>query len=132
MARVAYSASKKQFVQDWQNNDFMAKMEAGAYANRIGGSPSEKKSWESNAAKIVNLLELASVPDDVYVAFEYKSPLAGRVDCMLFALGKDGRKQNIENYIDVLNTEFEVIEIDGNDENEFQVIGELIKVLPDD
>ena len=92
MARVAYSASKKQFVQDWQNNDFMAKMEAGAYANRIGGSPSEKKSWESNAAKIVNLLELASVPDDVYVAFEYKSPLAGRVDCMLFALGKDGRK----------------------------------------
>ena len=92
MARVAYSASKRQFINDWQNNVFMTKMTAGAYENRIGCSQSEKKSWESNAAKIVNLLELAQVPDDVYVAFEYKSPLAGRVDCILFAIGKDRRK----------------------------------------
>jgi len=92
MSRVAYSASKRQFIQDWQSNVFMSKMTAGAYANRIGGSPSEKKSWESNAAKIVSLLELAKVPDDVHVAFEYKSPLAGRVDCMLFAHGKDGTR----------------------------------------
>lgn len=92
MARVAYSASKAQFVQDWQSNAFMAKMAAGAYANRIGSSPSEKKSWESNAAKIVSLLELAHAPDDVHVAFEYKSPLAGRVDCMLFSNGEDGKR----------------------------------------
>lgn len=92
MSRVAYGASKKQFLSDWRNNVFMVKMASGACANRIGGSPSEKKSWEANAAKIVNLLELACVPDDVYVAFEYKSPLAGRVDCMLFAVGKDGKK----------------------------------------
>ena len=92
MARVAYSASKSQFIRDWQSNVFMSKMEAGAYANRMGGSQSEKKSWESNAAKLVNLLELANTPDDVHIAFEYKSPLAGRVDCMLFAMGKDGKK----------------------------------------
>ena len=60
----------------------MTKMTAGAYANRMGGSPSERKSWEANAAKIVNLLELAHAPDDVHVAFEYKSPLAGRIDCI--------------------------------------------------
>ena len=75
MARVAYSASKKQFLHDWRTNAFMMKMTSGALANRIGGSLSEKKSWEANAAKIANLLELAQVPDDVYVAFEYKSPL---------------------------------------------------------
>ena len=92
MARVAYSASKSQFIRDWQSNVFMSKMEAGAYANRMGGSQSEKKSWESNAAKLVNLLELANTPDDVHIAFEYKSPLAGRVDCMLFAMGRDGKK----------------------------------------
>lgn len=92
MSRVAYGATKRQFIQDWQSNVFMTKMTEGAYANRIGVSPSEKKSWESNAAKIVGLLELARVPDDVYVAFEYKSPLAGRVDCMLFAHGVDGKK----------------------------------------
>lgn len=92
MARVAYSASKKQFLHDWQTNAFMMKMMSGALANRIGGSVSEKKSWEANAAKIANLLELARLPDDVHVAFEYKSPLAGRVDCMLFAVGHDGKK----------------------------------------
>lgn len=92
MACVAYSASKRQFINDWQNNVFMAKMSAGAYANRLGSSSSEKKSWEANAARIVNLLDLAHAPDDVYVAFEYKSPLAGRVDCMLFAIGADGKR----------------------------------------
>ena len=95
MARVAYGASKRQFILDWQNNVFMTKMTAGAYKNRIGYSPGEKKSWEANAAKVINLLELAKAPDDVYVAFEYKSPLAGRVDCILFAVGKDGRKHII-------------------------------------
>lgn len=92
MARVAYSATKSQFINDWRTNVFMNKMLLGAQANRIGFSLSEKKSWEANAAKIVNLLDLAELPDDVYVAFEYKSPLAGRVDCMLFAMDLKGKK----------------------------------------
>ena len=92
MSRVAYSATKGQFIRDWQSNVFIEKMVEGAYANRLGDSPSERRSWEANAAKIANLLELARVPDDVYVAFEYKCPLAGRVDCMLFARGEDGKR----------------------------------------
>ncbi len=59
---------------------------------RIAASPSERHSWEANAAKISNLLRTANVPDDIHVAFEYKSPLAGRVDCMLFGIGGDGKR----------------------------------------
>lgn len=95
MARVAYSATKSQFIQDWRSNVFIEKMVNGAYANRMGGSNSERKSWEANAAKIVNLLELAQVPDDVYVAFEYKCPIAGRIDCMLFASDRGGKRHII-------------------------------------
>lgn len=92
MSKVAYSASKEQFIQDWRTNQFMNKMLQGAMNNRIGYSPSERRSWEANAAKIVNLLEISEVPDDVQIAFEYKNPLAGRVDCMLFAFGGDKKK----------------------------------------
>jgi len=92
MSKVAYSASKKQFIQDWRTNQFMNKMLQGAMNNRIGYSPGERRSWDANAAKIVNLLEISDVPDDVQIAFEYKNPLAGRIDCMLFALGNDNKK----------------------------------------
>ena len=95
MSRIAYTASKKEFIYDYDTNAFMGKMCEGAALNRIGGSYSEKKSWEANASKIRSLLSLASVPDDVQVAFEYKSPLAGRVDCMLFGVGADQKKHVI-------------------------------------
>lgn len=64
----------------------------GAALNHIGGSYSEKKSWESNAAKIRSLLSLTHLPDDIEIAFEYKCPLSGRIDCMLFGYGKDNKK----------------------------------------
>lgn len=92
MSRVAYSATKDEFMSDWENNLFMDKMREGARNNHIGGSPSEVNSWQNNAAKIYNLLKLSAAPSDTFVAFEYKSPLAGRVDCMLFGWGKDGKK----------------------------------------
>ena len=72
MARVAYSASKKQFFYDWDTNRFMDLMFEGAALNHIGGSSSEKKSWESNAAKLRSLLSLSNLPDDIEIAFEYK------------------------------------------------------------
>ena len=90
MKRVAYSASAREFIIDWNTNQFMGKMCEGAALNHIGGSPAEKKSWNANAAKICSLLTLAKLPEDVHVAFEYKSPLTGRVDCMLFGKGEDG------------------------------------------
>ena len=92
MARVAYSASKKQFFYDWDTNQFMDLMCEGAALNHIGGSLSEKKSWESNAAKVRSLLSLTDLPDDIEIAFEYKCPLSGRIDCMLFGYGKDNKK----------------------------------------
>ena len=92
MSKVAYSASKEEFIHDWRTNQFMSKIVQGAINNRIGYSTSERRSWEANAAKIVNLLEISDVPNDVQVAFEYKNPLAGRVDCMLFAIGNDQKK----------------------------------------
>lgn len=92
MSKVAYHASKEQFIQDWRTNQFMNKIVQGAINNRIGYSPNERRSWEANAAKIVNLLEISELPNDVQVAFEYKNPLAGRVDCMLFAFGSDNKK----------------------------------------
>lgn len=90
MARCAYVASKAKFIDDFQHNRFMREMCQGALNNRIGGGKSEKKSWKENAEKIFILLQMAQVPDDVFVAFEYKSPHAGRIDCMLF--GKDAQE----------------------------------------
>ena len=92
MARVAYNASVKQFISDWDTNQFMDIMCKGAELNRIGGSVSEKKSWEANASKLRSLVSLSHLPDDTEVAFEYKCPLSGRIDCMLFGYGKDRKK----------------------------------------
>lgn len=71
MSKFAYSATKGQFIADWRNNLFVNKIVQGAFLNRIGGSPSEKKSWEANAAKIVNLLELSEVLFEMRAACGY-------------------------------------------------------------
>lgn len=92
MSRVAYAASKREFLADWEQNRFLDRMAEGAQMARIAASPSERHSWEANAAKVSNLLRTADVPDDIHVVFEYKSPLAGRVDCMLFGFGGDGKR----------------------------------------
>lgn len=75
MARVAYNASKRKFMDDWDTNQFMDRMCEGAALNHIGGSFSERNSWEANAARLRSLLYLSNLPDDVEVAFEYKCPL---------------------------------------------------------
>ncbi len=92
MSRFAYEASVKDFIFDVDSNQFMRKMCEGAALNRIGGSESEKNSWAANSAKVRSLLSLAEIPPDVHIGFEYKSPLAGRVDCMLFGMDGDKRK----------------------------------------
>ena len=92
MARVAYNASVKEFVNEWDTNRFMDLICEGATLNKIGGSLSERKSWEANAGKLRSLIALSNIPDDTEIAFEYKCPLSGRVDCMLFGFGKDKKK----------------------------------------
>lgn len=91
MSRVAYSATKDVFISDVRLNRFIPKMREGARMNHIGGSDSEIRSWQSNAPSVRNLLEESQIPDNVIVSFEYKVPNGGRIDCMLYGIGIDGK-----------------------------------------
>ena len=91
MGRVIYSATKSQFIQDWARRDILNKMIIGASRHHIGVGDSERKSWGENANAIAGLLTLANaVPNDAVVAFEYKVPNGGRIDCMMYGKGQDG------------------------------------------
>ncbi len=94
MSRVAYFASKDEFIKDVILNRFIGKMREGARLNHIGGSESEIRSWQNNAPNIRNILELSGVPNDIIVSFEYKVPNGGRIDCMLYGRGKN-HKSNV-------------------------------------
>lgn len=94
MARVAYYATKDVFVNDVVFNRFVPKMKQGALLNHIGAGSSELLSWQNNAPKIRDLLDVSRVPDNVIVSFEYKVPNGGRIDCMLYGIGADN-KQNV-------------------------------------
>ncbi len=94
MARVAYYATKDVFVNDVVFNRFIPKMKQGALLNHIGAGSSELLSWQNNAPKIRDLLDVSRVPDNVIVSFEYKVPNGGRIDCMLYGIGADD-KQNV-------------------------------------
>lgn len=87
MSRVAYSATKEEFVKDILLNKFIPKMREGARLNHIGGAESEIRSWQNNAPSVRNLLEVGQIPNDVVVSFEYKVPNGGRIDCMLYGVG---------------------------------------------
>lgn len=95
MSRVAYSATKDVFISDVRLNRFIPKMREGARLNHIGGSDSEIRSWQSNAPNVRNLLEESHIPDNVIVSFEYKVPNGGRIDCMLYGTGRDGKNNVI-------------------------------------
>jgi len=95
MSRVAYCATKDVFLSDVRLNRFIPKMREGALLNHIGSSDSEIRSWQSNAPNVRNLLEESSLPDNVVVSFEYKVPNGGRIDCMLYGTGRDGKSNVI-------------------------------------
>jgi Uncharacterized conserved protein len=90
MARIIYSASKKDFFLDWSMHRLVDKMVEGAVFNHIGYSPSELNSWHANVNSIASLLFLADkVSNDSVIAFEYKVPNGGRIDCMMYGKGED-------------------------------------------
>ena len=90
MARLIYSASKKVFFSDWAGQQIVDKMVEGAVFNHIGYGPSELNSWRSNVNSIAAILFLANkVSDDSIIAFEYKVPNGGRIDCMMYGKGED-------------------------------------------
>lgn len=94
MSRIIYSATKKEFNLDIIRHDFLDKMEQGAVLNHVGHGFAETNSWQMNGYEISRLLDQSQVPDDIIVAFEYKVPNGGRIDCMLYGKGKNG-KNNI-------------------------------------
>ena len=48
MARIIYSATRKQFFTDWSQQQLVNKMVEGAIINHIGYSTSELNSWHAN------------------------------------------------------------------------------------
>ena len=92
MSRVIYCAPKDAFIDDVFDNLFVSKMQEGAHLYHLGYGASELKSWMNNAQQIQNLLLRANLPDDTYIAFEYRIPHgSGRIDCMLFGKGENYR-----------------------------------------
>lgn len=90
MARIIYSATRKQFFDDWSQQQIVNKMVEGATFNHIGFSNSERNSWHANVNSIAAILFLSNkVSDDAVVAFEYKVPNGGRIDCMMYGKGDD-------------------------------------------
>lgn len=90
MARIIYSATKRDFFNDWSQQRLVDKMVQGALFNHIGYSPSELNSWHANVNSIAAILFLADkVSNDSIIAFEYKVPNGGRIDCMMYGKGED-------------------------------------------
>lgn len=59
MARIIYSATKRDFFNDWSQQRLVDKMVQGALFNHIGYSPSELNSWHANVNSIAAILFLA-------------------------------------------------------------------------
>lgn len=71
-------------------NDFVQIMETRSQEFGIIPTQSEVSSWKANYEALKVLFCKCKLPDDAYVAFEYKVPVGGgRIDCMLFGRGKD-------------------------------------------
>ena len=96
LRQAYYTATVSEFQKDVERGQYIEKMLLGGKF-LLDTYNSETKSWEENAKVISKLLSDANLPnpDDVYVSFEYAAPVGGRVDCVLFGTGKDGKKNVI-------------------------------------
>lgn len=55
----------------------------------VSCSESEIKSWKCNFEAILQVLLRSKVANDAIIGFEYKIPVGGRIDCVLFGHGID-------------------------------------------
>lgn len=88
-----YLDTLSSFWSDLEKNNFTNQMrEGGKLPPNM--ETAEVRSWQENAKVISTLMKLADLPDsdDVYIAFEYAAPVGGRVDCVLFGTGLNGKK----------------------------------------
>ena len=96
MSRVLYSANSRDFSRDVLTHQFIPKMKEGAQLYHVGITPAEEMSWEANSHQIKDLIEVASLPADTYVSFEYRVPHGPmRIDCMLYGKDSDGENNVI-------------------------------------
>jgi len=86
MTSYYYKNTLQGFLRDVKNDRFLLVMKKAA--RRHGNSDSEVKSWEANANALVRLFNLAKLPDDVVITFEFQVG-GGRIDCALFGQGEN-------------------------------------------
>ena len=91
-----YQESVATFWEDLERNRFEKRMKEGGKLSPSLENP-EVVSWIENATIISKLLKMAKLPkpNEVYIAFEYAAPVGGRVDCMFFGKGNNGKKNVI-------------------------------------
>ncbi len=85
-----YSGSSEQFIQDILENRLADKLRTAyeAYYYRLA-SPQELVSWTNSLQFVKNIIEYASLRDNMLVV-EYELPYCNRrIDCLLFGKGKD-------------------------------------------
>ena len=88
-----YSAKVEDFVRFIKKqrvDDIIEAMCSNAQQLGLSCSESEIKSWKCNFSAISQLLQQSEVAGNAIVCFEYKVPVGGRIDCVLFGHGSDG------------------------------------------
>ena len=82
-----YVAKVKDFVNSIRRqriDDIIESMCERAKESGIPAGDSEINSWKNNFAAMSQLLLQSKVADDAIIGFEYKIPVGGRIDCVLF------------------------------------------------
>lgn len=88
-----YAAKVQDFlrlIKRQRIDDIIEEMCSKAQESGASCGESEIKSWKCNFAAISQLLQQSEVAGDAIVCFEYKIPVGGRIDCVLFGYGSDG------------------------------------------
>jgi hypothetical protein len=78
------------FIKRQRIDDIIEEMCSKAQESGVACGESEIKSWKCNFEAISQLLQQSKVAGDAIVCFEYKIPVGGRIDCVLFGYGSDG------------------------------------------
>ena len=85
-----YTGSSEQFIQDILENNLADKLKTAyeSYYYRLA-SPQELVSWTNSLQFVKNIIEYASLRDNMLVV-EYELPYSNRrIDCLLFGKGSD-------------------------------------------
>ena len=87
-----YAAEVKEFLESVRKGRIDAIIESmcnKAQRMRVSYGESEIRSWKCNFDAMSKLLKESRVADDAVICFEYKVPIGGRIDCVLFGHSTD-------------------------------------------